>query len=126
YETSDPTVDSQVVRLKASGADIFVNIATPKFAAQAIKKAAETDWKPVHILNSVSGSIGAVLRPAGLENAKGILSSDYRKDVTDPKAQNDPGVKAWSAFMDKYLPGADKTDTGYVTGYLGAAVLSQV
>ena len=91
YETADPTVDSQIVRLKASGADIFVNITTPKFAAQAIKKVAELGWKPLHILNNVSGSIGSVLRPAGFENSKGILSTAYFKDQTDPANAKDRG-----------------------------------
>ncbi len=117
YEVADPTVDSQVVRLKASGADIFVNIATPKFAAQAIKKVAELGWKPVHILNNVAASIGSVLRPAGLENSKGILSTAYFKDQTDPALVNDPGVKEWTAFMDKYLPEGDKANNSHVTGY---------
>ena len=84
YEAADPTVDSQIVRLKASGADIFINITTPKFAAQAIKKVADLGWKPLHILNNVSASIGSVLRPAGFENAKGIITTTYLKDPTDP------------------------------------------
>src|SRR3954447_26956156 len=104
YETGDPTVDSQVVALKASGADIFVNIATPKFAAQAIKKVPELSWKPVHILNNVSGSIGSALTPPRLRHARGILSTAYFKDQTDPANANDPGVKEWTAFMDKYYP----------------------
>jgi branched-chain amino acid transport system substrate-binding protein len=126
YEVGDPTVDSQIVKLKASGADIFVDIATPKFAAQAIKKLAESDWKPVHILNAVASSMGAVLKPAGFENAKGVLSSVSGKDVTDPRTHNDPAVKDWLGFMDKYMPGADKTDTGYSAGYISASVLHQV
>jgi len=126
YEVADPTVDSQVVRLKASGADIFVNIATPKFAAQAIKKVAELGWKPVHILNNVSGSIGSVLRPAGFENSKGILSTAYFKDQTDPALANDPGVKEWVAFMDKYFPEGDKTNNSNVTGYTTAQLLVRV
>jgi branched-chain amino acid transport system substrate-binding protein len=126
YETADPTVDSQIVRLKASGADIFVNIATPKFAAQAIKKVAELGWKPVHILNNVSGSIGSVLRPAGFENSKGILSTAYFKDQTDPANTNDPGVKEWVAFMDKYYPEGDKTNSSNVSAYTTARLLVQV
>ena len=126
YETGDPTVDSQIVRLKASGADIFINIATPKFAAQAIKKVAELGWKPLHILNNVSASVGAVLRPAGLENAKDILTTSYLKDQTDPALANDPGVVKWRAFMDKYYPEGDKTNSSNVSGYVTAALLVQV
>jgi ABC-type branched-subunit amino acid transport system substrate-binding protein len=126
YETADPTVDSQIVRLKASGADIFVNITTPKFAAQAIKKVAELGWKPVHILNNVAGSIGSVLRPAGLENSKGILTTGYMKDQTDPALASDPGVKAWTAFMYKYYPEGDKTNASNVSGYVTASLLAQV
>jgi len=126
YEVADPTVDSQVVRLKASGADIFVNIATPKFAAQAIKKVAELGWKPVHILNNVAGSIGSVLRPAGLENSKGILSTAYFKDQTDPALVNDPAVKEWTAFMDKYLPEGDKANNSHVSGYTIAQLTVRV
>ncbi|HMK81894.1 MAG TPA: ABC transporter substrate-binding protein, partial [Xanthobacteraceae bacterium] len=126
YEVSDPTVDSQVVRLKASGADIFVNIATPKFAAQAIKKVAELGWKPVHILNNVSASIGSVLRPAGLENAKGILSTAYFKDQTDPALADDPGVKEWTTFMDRYFPDGDKANNSNVTGFTIAQLLTRV
>jgi len=126
YEVADPTVDSQVVRLKASGADIFVNIATPKFAAQAINKVAELGWKPVHILNNVAGSIGSVLRPAGLENSKGILSTAYFKDQTDPALVNDPAVKEWTAFMDKYLPEGDKANNSHVSGYTIAQLTVRV
>lgn len=115
YEVSEPTVDSQMVRLKASGADVFFNVATPKFAAQAIRKAAEMGWKPVHLLNNVSISVGAVLKPAGLENAVGILTAGYQKDQTDPQWKDDPGFKRWSAFMDKYYPDGDKTSS--FTGY---------
>ena len=126
YEAADPTIDSQIVRLKASGADIFVNIATPKFAAQAIKKVAELGWKPLHVLNNVSASIGAVLRPAGLDNAKGILTTSYLKDQTDPALARDPGVVAWTAFMNKYYPEGDKTNSGNVSGYVTASLLVQV
>jgi branched-chain amino acid transport system substrate-binding protein len=126
YETGDPTVDSQVVALKASGADVFVNIATPKFAAQAIKKVAELGWKPIHILNNVSSSIGSVLKPAGFENAKGILSTAYQKDPSDPGLRGDPGLKNWTAFMDTYFPEGNKADTGNVTAYITAKALVQV
>ncbi len=126
YETTDPTVDSQVVDMQAKGVDVFVNTAIPKFAAQAIRKAAETEWKPLHILSSIGSSIGATLKPAGLEHCRGIITDLYLKDSTDPKWQDDPGFKAWSSFMDKYLPGADKSDGGYIAGSQLAATLVQV
>ena len=117
YEVSDPTIDSQMSRLQASGADTFFNITTPKFAAMAIKKAAELKWKPMHFLNNVSASVGAVLKPAGFDNAQGIISTGYLKDPTDPQWKNDAGFKNWSAFVDKYMPGADKTNANIVYGY---------
>jgi branched-chain amino acid transport system substrate-binding protein len=126
YEPADPTVDSQIVRLKASGADIFINITTPKFAAQAIKKVAELGWKPLHILNNVSASIGSVLRPAGFENARGIITTTYLKDPTDPALAKDPGLMAWTAFMDKYYPEGDKTNSSNVSAHATAALLVQV
>jgi len=126
YETTDPTVDSQVVDMQARGVDVFVNTAIPKFAAQAIRKAAEIEWKPLHILSSIGSSIGATLKPAGLEHCRGIVTDLYLKDSTDPKWQDDPGFKGWSSFMDKYLPGADKSDGGYVAGSQLAATLVQV
>jgi branched-chain amino acid transport system substrate-binding protein len=126
YETADPTVDSQVVALKASGADIFFDVTTPKFAAQAIKKTAEIGWKPTHLLNSVSRSIGAVIRPAGFDNAQGILSAAYTKDATDPSWANDPDFKRWSDFMDKYYPDGDKTNAFTVTAYAVAETVVQV
>jgi branched-chain amino acid transport system substrate-binding protein len=126
YETTDPTVDSQVINLKASGADVFFNVTTPKFAAQAIKKVAELGWKPVHLLNNVSASVGAVLKPAGFDNAKGIVSTAYLKDPSDPTWKNDATYKEWSAFMDKYYPDGDKTSVNTVTGYTVAQTLVQV
>ena len=126
YETTDPTVDSQVVSLKSSGADLFFNITIPKFAAQAIKKAAEIDWKPVHILNSVSNSIGGVLQQAGFDNSKGILSTFYLKDPTDPTWKDDAGFKQWVAFMDKYYPDGDKTNVFTVFAYTVAQGLVSV
>jgi branched-chain amino acid transport system substrate-binding protein len=126
YETTDPTVDSQIVSLKASGADVFFNVTTPKFAAQAIKKAGEIGWKPIHLLNNVSQSVGAVLQPAGIENSKGILSSYYLKDPTDPQWKNDPDHKAWLAFMEKYYPEGDRNSTFPVTGYAVTETLVQV
>jgi branched-chain amino acid transport system substrate-binding protein len=126
YEPTDPTVDSQIVSLKASGADIFYNVTTPKFAAQAIKKAAEIGWKPLHLLNSVSASVGAVIRPAGVDNAQGVLTALYGKDPTDPQWKDDPGVKEWFAFMDKYYPDGDKTSSFPVYGYSVARTMVQV
>ncbi|MBV8425747.1 MAG: ABC transporter substrate-binding protein [Hyphomicrobiales bacterium] len=126
YEVTDPTVDSQIVKLKASGADILFNVATPKFAAQAIKKVAELAWSPIHIVNFVSSSIGGVLKPAGLDNSRGILSTQYFKDVNDPYWKDDAGFKAWSAFMDKYYPEGDRSDGNTVYGYLAAQTLVQV
>jgi branched-chain amino acid transport system substrate-binding protein len=126
YETSDPTVDSQIVNLKASGADVFFNVTTPKFAAQAIKKSAEIGWKPLHLLNNVSQSIGGVLKPAGLDNSRDILSSYYLKDATDPAWRNDPGYKDWLAFMNKYFADGDKTSSFTVYGYTVAQTLVQV
>jgi branched-chain amino acid transport system substrate-binding protein len=126
YETSDPTVDSQIVALKASGADVFFDVTTPKFASQAIKKTSEIGWKPVHLLNNVSRSIGAVIKPAGFDNAQGILSAGYSKDATDPAWANDPEFKAWSAFMDKYYPDGDRTNSSTVVGYAVAETVVQV
>ncbi|MFO1114214.1 MAG: ABC transporter substrate-binding protein [Beijerinckiaceae bacterium] len=117
YEVADPTIDSQMSRLQASGADTFFNITTPKFAAMAIKKAAEIGWKPTHFLNNVSASVGSVLKPAGFENAQGIISTAYLKDPTDAQWKNDPGYKKWEAFVDKYMPGANKADANLVYGY---------
>jgi branched-chain amino acid transport system substrate-binding protein len=126
YDPTEPTVDSQVVALKTSGADIFFDEASPKFAAQAIRKAAEIGWKPTLFLASISNSVGSVLKPAGLENSKGILSSNYIKDPTDPTWRDDPAIKEWSAFMDKYFPEGDKTSTFSVYGYATAQTLVQV
>jgi len=104
YETTDPTVDSQIIGMKAAGCDVFVNTGIPKFAAQAIRKAAEIEWKPLHILSSVGTSVAATLKPAGLENAKDLVTDFYIKDPTDPQWQDDQGYKDWLAFMDKYYP----------------------
>ncbi len=126
YETTDPTVESQVVGMKAAGCDVIVNTGIPKFAAQAIKKAAEIGWKPLHILSSIGQSVGATLKPAGLENCEGIVSDFYLKDPSDPKWQVDAGYKTWVEFMDKYLPGADKSDAGFVAGHSLASMTAQV
>jgi branched-chain amino acid transport system substrate-binding protein len=126
YETSDPTVDSQIINLKASGADVFFNVTTPKFAAQAIKKAHEIGWNPVHLLNNVSNSVGSVLKPAGFDASKGILSTGYLKDPTDPTWDNDAGKKEWLAFMEKYFPDGDKTSSFTVYGYSVAQTVVQM
>src|SRR5262249_4636996 len=126
YETTEPTIDTHIVTLKASGADIFFNITTPKFAAQAIRKAAEIGWKPEHFLNNVSASIGSVIRPAGFDAAQGIISSAYLKDPTDPQWKDDPGMKGWNAVLEKYYPDADRTDLSVMYGYTAAQGLVHV
>jgi branched-chain amino acid transport system substrate-binding protein len=126
YEPTDPTVDRQIVTLKTMGADVFFNEASPKFAAQAIKRAAEIGWKPVLFLASISNSVGSVLKPAGLEASTGILSTNYLKDATDPTWKDDPALKEWTAFMDKYFPEGDKSSTFSVYGYLLAQTMVQV
>jgi len=118
YEVTDPTIDSHIIKLKSSGADVFVNISTPKFAAQAIKKIVEIEWKPVHFLNNVSASIGSVIKPAGFENAQAIISSIYLKDPTDPQWKDDPAVKDWNAFLDKYYPDANRADVFVMYAYI--------
>ncbi len=117
YETTEPTIDSHIVKMKSTGADVFISITTPKFAAQAIKKLSELQWKPMQIVANVSASVGSVLQPAGFENAQGLLSAAYAKDGADPQWNDDPGMKKWSAFIDKYMPGANRTDGNLVYGY---------
>jgi branched-chain amino acid transport system substrate-binding protein len=126
YETTDPTVDSQIIQLQASGCDVLVTIAIPKFGALAIRKMAEIGWKPLHILNGIASSVGATLKPAGFENAKGIISDNSFKDPTDPQWLNDAGYKQWRSFMDKYYPDGDKTDQQTVYGYSIAQTTVQV
>jgi branched-chain amino acid transport system substrate-binding protein len=126
YEVTDPTIDSQIVNLKQSGANVFFDVTTPKFAAQAIKKAAEVGWKPLHLLNNVSSSIAAVLKPAGLENAKGLITAAYLKDYDDPEWKNDPGMKEWEAFMKKHYPDGNLHDGFNIYGYSAAQTLVQV
>ena len=126
YEVTEPTIDSQVVKLKASGADVFVNVATPKFAAQAIRKVGELGWQPLHLLNNVSNSVGSVLKPAGFEHAKNVLSTAYIKDATDPTWKDDPALKEWNAFMDKYFPDGDRSSNFTVYGYATSQTLVQV
>jgi branched-chain amino acid transport system substrate-binding protein len=126
YEISDLTIAVQVTKLQASGADIFFNVTTPRFAAQAIRKAAEIGWHPLHLLNNVSESIGSVLKPAGFDNAQGTISTAYFKDPLDPAWKDDPGFRDWFTFMDKYLPGGDRSSGETVYGYLAAQTLVEV
>jgi branched-chain amino acid transport system substrate-binding protein len=117
FETSEPSIDNHIVKLKATNADIFVNISTPKFAAQAIKKMAEIQWKPLHFLNNVSASVGSVIKPAGYENSQDIISAAYLKDASDKQWDNDPGMKEFYAFLAKDFPEGDRLDGSVVVGY---------
>src|SRR5712671_3849341 len=126
YETTEPSIDSHIVKLKGTGADVFVNISTPKFAAQAIKKMAELEWKPMHVMTDVSISIGAVMKPAGLEASEGILSAIYIKDASDSQWANDAGMKKFMAFIEKYSPGANISDANLVYAYAAAQTMVQV
>jgi branched-chain amino acid transport system substrate-binding protein len=126
YEVADPNVDSQMIALKSSGANVFFNITTPKFAAQAIKKAHEIGWKPVHYLNNVSISVGSVMKPAGLDASQGIVTAAYLKDSTDPQFKNDADMIAWGQFMDKFHPQGDKTSSFTLYGYTVASNLAEV
>ncbi len=126
YEATDPTIDSQIVNLKNSGANVFFDVSIPKYAAQAIRKSVEIGWKPTHILNNVASSVGATLKPAGLENSKGIISTYYLKDPTDPQWNSDPGMKDWRAFMKQYYPQGDTTDAANVYGYSAAQTMIAV
>ena len=126
YETTEPTIDNHIVKLKATGADTFMSVTTPKFAAQAIKKLAEIEWKPLHIVVNVSASVGSVLKPAGFENSQGILSAAYAKDGADSQWDNDPGMKKFYAFLEKYYPEGNKLDGSVVYGYGAAQTLVKV
>ena len=125
FEVTDPTVDSQVIQLKDSGANVFFNISTPKAAAQAIRKAADIGWKPVQYLNNVSASVGSVMKPAGLENSQGIITAQYLKDPTDKQWENADDFKAWVAWMDKWMPGANKADANHVYGYAVSYLMTE-
>jgi branched-chain amino acid transport system substrate-binding protein len=126
FEVTDPTIDSQIIQLKNSGANVFINTATPKAAAQAIRKMAEIDWKPLHFLTNVSSNIQTVLVPAGVDNAKGIITAEYRKDQADPQWASDKGAADWRAWMGKYAPDANIADQNYVYGYSVAQTLEVV
>jgi branched-chain amino acid transport system substrate-binding protein len=126
YETSDPTIDSQIVKLKTIGADLLFDASTPKFAAQAIKKVADLGWKPVHIIDINAVSVGAVLQPAGLENSKGVISTNYGKDPGDPTWKDDAGMKKYLAFMDKYYPEGDRDSLFNTYGFSTSQMLTEV
>jgi branched-chain amino acid transport system substrate-binding protein len=126
YDVTEATVDSHVIKMKSLNAEVFVDIATAKFAAQAIKKAAEIGWKPLHFLNNIAASVGVVMKPAGLEASQGIISSAYLKDPTDPQWKDYPDMKAWNQFLDKYYPDADRADGLVVYAYMEAQALEHV
>ncbi|WIM13118.1 ABC transporter substrate-binding protein [Enhydrobacter sp.] len=125
YEVTDPTVDSQVIQLKDSGASVFVNISAPKQAAQAIRKAADIGWKPAQYLVNVSVSVAAVMKPAGFDNSQGILTAFYLKDATDKQWDSDAEMKTWRAWMDKWMPGANKADANHVYGYTVSTLMHE-
>lgn len=126
YDLSDATVDSQMVKLKASGADLFLNLSTPKFAAQSTRKLGELNWRPVHILNNVASQVGAVLVPAGLDNAQGAITATFIKDAADPSLADDKEVKDFKAFMAKYIPDGDVNNALYANGYALADSMAHV
>jgi len=126
YEISDPTIDSQVVSLKSSGAEALLVAGTPKFSAQAIRRVAEIGWKPTLIVNFPSSSVSATLKPAGFDNAMGVIVGTFIKDPTDSKWNDDAGMKAYRAFFAKYLAGSDIGDTNYLTGYQQGMILEQI
>ncbi|KIZ45583.1 MULTISPECIES: ABC transporter substrate-binding protein [Rhodopseudomonas] len=126
YELSDPTIDSQIVKMKSLGVDLVFDASTPKFAAQAIKKIAALDWHPVHILDINATSVGAVMKPAGLDNSKGVISVNYGKDPLDPKWKDDEGMKHYFAFMEKYYPDGDKNSSFNTYGYSNSQLLIEV
>jgi branched-chain amino acid transport system substrate-binding protein len=126
YELSEPTVDSQILQLKATGADVFLDLSTPKFTAQAIKRMAETKWDALHLLSDAAGSIASTLVPAGLENSKGVITVAFRKDPNDPIWKDDPGMKEYLAFMKQYMPDGNPSETYYVFGYATAQTFVHV
>ncbi len=126
YEVTDTTVDSQIVTLQGSGADTFINITTPKFAAQAIRKAFDSGWKPLHIVNNVAASVGSVLAPAGLDKSTGLLTLQYYKDPNDPQWKDDPAMLEWRAFMARYYREGDPKDAANLYAYLAAQIMVQI
>jgi branched-chain amino acid transport system substrate-binding protein len=126
YEVSVPTVDAQIVALKSKGADVFMSFTTPKFGAQSIKKVAELQWKPMFILNNVAASVGSVIKPAGFDNAQDVISAAYSKDPTDPQFKDDPGIKNFDAFLQKYFPDANRSDGSVIYGYNSAQTMALV
>src|SRR5712671_2198126 len=126
YEVTDPTIDSQIVNLKNSGANVFFNVTIPKFAVQAIKKSSDIGWKPLHFLNNVSSSLGTVLKPAGLDASKGLITALYMKEITDPQWKNDKGFQDWVTWMKKYYPEGALDDQSNAFGYNVAILMVQV
>lgn len=126
YEVTDPTVDSQIVTLQGSGADTFIDITTPKFSAQAIRKAYDSGWKPLHIINNVGASVGSVLVPAGLDKSTGLLTVQYYKDPNDPQWKDDPAMLEWRAFMGRYYREGDPKDASNLYAYLAAQTMVQI
>jgi branched-chain amino acid transport system substrate-binding protein len=126
YEIAEPTVDTHIVKIKAQNPDVLISFVTPKFAAQTIKKIAELGWKPLHMIANVSVNVGSVMQPAGFENGQGALSAAYAKDGTDAQWNDDAGMKRWSAFLDKYMPDANRSDSNHIYGYGAAQTLVKV
>ena len=125
YEVSEPSIDGHIVKIKAANPDVLLIYTTPKFGAQTIKKTAELGWKPLQIITNVSASVGSVMKPAGFEASQGVLSAAYAKDGADPRWTDDAAMKKWVEFLDKYMPGADKTDSSVVYGYGAAQTLAK-
>ncbi len=125
FEVTDPTVDSQIIQLKDSGANVFFNISTPKAAAQAIRKAADLNWKPAQYLNNVSASVGSVMKPAGLDNSQGIITAQYLKDPTDKQWDGADDMKMWREWMNKWMPGANQSDANYIYGFSVATLMHE-
>jgi branched-chain amino acid transport system substrate-binding protein len=126
YEVTEPSVDSQILTLQGSGADTFIDITTPKFGAQAVRKAFDSGWKPLHFLNNVSASIGSVLVPAGIDKAVGAITVAYYKDQNDPQWKDDPAMLEWRAFMGRYYRDGDPKDQSNLYGYLAAQIMTQI
>jgi branched-chain amino acid transport system substrate-binding protein len=126
YEVADPTIDSQILTLQASGANVLLSAATPKAASQAIRRTADLGWKPLHIVVSTSTSVNAVLKPAGLDHANGLISAAYMKDATDPNWADDAAMKQWRGFMAHYMPGVDQADEHTARAYAMAFVMTAV